>query len=147
MTDDLPIEVRSAATERVPVRTLYEILALRAETFVVEQDCVYLDLDGRDLEPETLQVWIGDPVVGSLRLLTEPDGSVKIGRVVVARSRRGEGIADVLMAAASRLADGRRVVLDAQSRLAGWYERLGFRRVGEDFLEDGIAHTPMQRLP
>ena len=90
--------------------TVYEILRLRSEIFVVEQECAYLDPDGRDLEPDARQLWItqDDAVVATLRLLHDDDGAVRIGRVATAPSARGAGLAAQLMTRALELAgDGR----------------------------------------
>jgi ElaA protein len=139
--------IRSAPTVELDVATLYSILRLRSEVFVVEQDCAYLDPDGRDLEPTTVQVWIESDgrVVATLRAMDEGDGSIRLGRVAVAASERGNGHADALMDHAIALAGTRPIVLDAQSHLAAWYERLGFTITGLDYIEDGISHTPMRR--
>ncbi|MCW2495475.1 GNAT family N-acetyltransferase [Jatrophihabitans sp.] len=127
--------------------TLYKILRLRSDVFVVEQECVYLDLDGRDLEPSARQVWAeeDDEVLAGLRLLVDADGSARIGRVVTAPSARGAGHAAALMQRALELSVGVPVVLEAQSHLAGWYARFGFEVSGPDYVEDGIPHTPMRR--
>jgi ElaA protein len=127
--------------------TLYAILRLRSEVFVLEQNCVYLDPDGRDLEPLARQLWIcdGEAILANLRLLRDPDGSARIGRVVTAPSARGAGLAAQLMLRAIELSAGRAVVLEAQSQLADWYARFGFEVSGAQYLEDDIAHTPMRR--
>jgi ElaA protein len=149
-SSELP--VRSGYVDQLPARTLYRILALRGGVFVVEQECCYADLDGRDLEPGATLLWIvggsggpDDEVLATLRVLDEPDGSVRIGRVATAAAARGRGLAGALLAEALRLAGTRSVRLDAQSHLAGWYEGYGFVRDGGDFVEDGIPHTPMRR--
>jgi ElaA protein len=126
--------------------TLYAILKLRSEVFVVEQACVYLDPDGRDAEPGARHLWFeenGD-VVCALRLLDDGDGVHRIGRVVTAPARRGRGLARQLTEHAVGLACGA-VVLDAQSYLVDWYTTLGFAVDGAEFLDDGIPHTPMRR--
>jgi ElaA protein len=141
------VDVRlSAAADLDPV-TLYRILALRSDVFVVEQDCAYLDPDGRDLEPEALQLWIerDGNVLATLRLLLDDPGTVRIGRVATARAARGGGLAALLMRRALELAGERTVVLGAQAYLAEWYARFGFVRDGADYLEDGILHVPMIR--
>jgi ElaA protein len=124
---------------------------LRQDVFVVEQDCPYPDLDGRDLEPGTRHLVLtsaaGD-VAGTLRILD--DGATwRIGRVVLATSARGQGLSNEMMTAAvaacSDLDATRDVVLAAQAPLAGWYATFGFERDGDDFLEDDIPHTPMRR--
>ncbi|MBU1800912.1 MAG: GNAT family N-acetyltransferase [Actinobacteria bacterium] len=125
---------------------VYAIARLRQDAFVVEQECPYPDLDGRDLEPGTGHVLLreGGDLIGYARVLD--DGPRwRIGRVVLARSARGRGLADVVMRAALEGAAGRDVVLDAQAPLAPWYGTHGFEVSGPEFLEDGIAHLPMRR--
>jgi ElaA protein len=141
------VEARVASTHELDARTLYEILRLRSAVFVVEQDCVYLDTDGRDLEPGARQFWIadGDAVLATLRLLEDPDGAARIGRVATAAVARGQGLAGRLVTRALDVAGPRDVVLDAQAHLAGWYAGFGFVRDGADFVEDGIPHIPMRR--
>ncbi|MDP3967769.1 MAG: GNAT family N-acetyltransferase [Nocardioides sp.] len=144
-------DVRCASLAALDAATAYAIWRLRSEVFVVEQDCVYLDLDGRDAEPTTLHWWVpgGSPgqVAAYLRVLaTDEPGEARIGRVVTAPLRRGEGLAGALVAAsvADLVARGAtRVTIDAQSHLEGWYGGFGFRRTGAEFLEDGIPHVPM----
>ncbi len=138
--------IRVAATSELDATTLYRLLALRAEVFVLEQNCVYLDQDGRDLEPGARQLWVqdGDTVLATLRLLREADGSARIGRVATAAGFRGRGLAAGLVARALQLSDTVDVVLDAQAHLEQWYARFGFVRDGADFTEDGIPHVPMR---
>ncbi len=131
--------------------TAYAVWRLRQDVFVVEQECPYPDLDGRDDEPGTRHVLLRDDgqpdragVLGYARVLDEGD-VWRIGRVVLARAVRGQGLAEPLMRTALQVAQDRDVVLDAQSPLAGWYAGLGFVPDGEEFLEDGIPHTPMRR--
>jgi ElaA protein len=140
------VQVRDAVVAALDPVTLYRILALRSDVFVVEQDCVYADLDGRDLEPEARQLWIEQDgaVVATLRLLRDPDGRARIGRVATAASARGSGLAAVLMNRALELAGDREIVLDAQTYLFDWYVRFGFVRDGADYVEDGIPHLPMR---
>ncbi|TQL66570.1 ElaA protein [Nocardioides albertanoniae] len=126
-------------------KTAYALWQLRQEIFIVEQDCPYPDLDGRDHEPGTLHVVLsdGDRVAGTARILD--DGDVwRIGRVVLAPAYRGKGLSDVMMTAAVEATSDRAVVLDAQAPLAGWYATFGFVKDGEEFLEDGIPHIPMR---
>ncbi|MFY1633076.1 GNAT family N-acetyltransferase [Solwaraspora sp. WMMB335] len=126
--------------------TLYRLLRLRVDVFVVEQQCPYPELDGRDTEASTRHVWLSrdDAVVAYLRVLDEST-AVRIGRVVVAAAERGRGHAGRLMAAALRLAGARTCVLEAQAHLAGFYRRFGFTVTGARYVEDGIAHVPMRR--
>lgn len=141
------MDVRDAPLVELDPATLYRILALRAAVFVVEQDCAYLDPDFRDLEPGARQLWVerDGEVVATLRILPDPGGRVRIGRVATAQSVRGSGLAAALMRRALELAGDREIVLGAQTYLEKWYERLGFVRDGADYLEDGIPHLPMRR--
>jgi ElaA protein len=127
--------------------TAYRLLALRSAIFVVEQDCPYLDPDGRDLEPDALQLWAehDGEIVSTLRLLHDADGRARIGRVATAVSARGSGVAGRLMARALELAGERELVLDAQTYLQAWYGRFGFVVSGPEYVEDGIPHVPMRR--
>jgi ElaA protein len=135
------LEARAGELGAAP---LYGILRLRAEVFVVEQDCVYLDPDGRDLEPSTRHLWVEEDghVIACLRVLREPDGASSIGRVVTTPAQRSRGLAAALVKQA--LVDAPRPVrIHAQSYLVDWYGRFGFTPSGAEFLDDGILHTPM----
>ena len=126
--------------------TAYEAWRLRQDVFVVEQECPYPDLDGRDPEPGTRHVLLheDETLIGYTRVLDD-DPEWRIGRVVLARGGRGRGLAGMLMHTAMQVCPGRDVVLDAQTPLAGWYGSLGFTVDGPEFLEDGIPHVPMRR--
>ena len=139
--------VHDAVLSEIDPVTLYRILQLRSDVFVVEQDCVYLDQDGRDAEPDARQLWIerDGAVVATLRLLVDPDGTRRIGRVATARTARSGGLAADLMRRALDISAGASVVLEAQTYLVGWYEQFGFERSGAEYVEDGIPHTPMRR--
>jgi ElaA protein len=145
--DDGAAAVHAAAFADLDPRTAYLLWQLRVDVFVVEQQCAYRELDGRDPEPSARHVWAeqdGVPV-GYLRVLAEPDGSRRIGRVCVAAGARGRGWAARLMQRALSEVGRARCVLDAQAHLAGWYARWGFEAAGEEFVEDGIPHLPMAR--
>lgn len=144
----MPATLRSASPEELSTRLAYEILKLRVDVFVVEQNCAYAELDGRDLEPEARWLWAteGGLVVATLRLLLDADGRRRIGRVATRAGSRSSGVASALMRAAIEEAGPTATVtLDAQSHLAGWYGRFGFAPSGPEFIEDGIAHLPMDR--
>ncbi len=137
--------VRVLSFDQLDARTAYDVWLLRQSVFVVEQACPYPDLDGRDPEPGTRHVLLttDEALTGYLRLLDDGD-ELRIGRVVLARSARGQSLADDLMRAALAECDDRPVVLDAQSPLRSWYERFGFEVDGPEFLEDDIPHLPMR---
>jgi len=140
------VRVLVAGLDELPVRTAYDVWRLRQQVFVVEQDCPYPDLDGRDLEDSTRHVVLleGAAVVGTLRVLDDGDWS-RIGRVVVAPAARGRGLAAVLMERALELCGDREVRLDAQTGLTAFYEGYGFVVTGPEFDEDGVMHVPMTR--
>jgi ElaA protein len=149
------LEFRVASFADLPARTLHDLLRLRVDVFVVEQECAYPEIDGRDVEPGTRHLWFardGRPVA-YLRLLAEPDGAgepggvARIGRVVVARDARGQGLAARLMTEALTVVGSRPCVLAAQSHLVGFYARFGFTPSGPEYVEDGIPHVPMRRDP
>lgn len=131
--------------------TLYELLRLRVEVFVVEQHCPYPELDGRDLLRETRHFWLtGDEgeVISSVRLVEEHhDGRTlfRIGRVCTAAAHRGRGHTNRLMQAALAEVGDSACHLNAQSYLTGMYSGHGFVVSGPEFLEDGIPHVPMVR--
>jgi ElaA protein len=134
--------------DQLDIATLYAILRLRSEVFVVEQDCPYQDIDGRDLESATVHVWItvdGPRPLAYLRILEEPDGDARIGRVCVSPVARRRGHAGTLMAAALDVIGARESVLDAQSYAIELYANAGFVQDGPEFVEDGIPHVPMRR--
>lgn len=144
---DLPrLKIVGVPFAHLDPETVYLICRARQDVFVVEQECPYPDLDGRDLEPGTRHVLMlaDDTLIGYARVLD--DGDVwRIGRVLLAPDARGQGLAGPIMDTALNLSKGRDVVLDAQSPLVPWYASFGFAVDGPEFLEDGIPHTPMRR--
>jgi ElaA protein len=139
-------EVHEAHLDELTPRTLLGILAVRQDVFVVEQNCVYADIDGRDADAETLQLWIEDSagrVLSTLRLLPEAGGGHRIGRVATLTAARGRGYSGALLKRAIELAE-LPIVMSAQSYLVDWYARFGFEVCGERWVEDGIEHAPMR---
>ena len=139
-------ELRVASFRDLDTTTLYAMLKLRGEVFVVEQKCVYADLDGRDTEPGTRHVWLARDaeILAYLRILD--DGArERIGRVLTAPAARGTGLAQRLMAEALTVIGNRPSVLDAQAHLVRFYSRFGYVPTGPEYLEDGIPHVPMAR--
>ncbi|MEU1836910.1 GNAT family N-acetyltransferase [Micromonospora chersina] len=143
----MPVESHLASFAELDARTFHDLLRLRIDVFVVEQSCPYPELDGRDVEPGTRHLWLtrdGD-VVAYLRILADPDGTARIGRVVVAPAARGAGLAGTLMTEALAVVGGGPCVLEAQTHLVGFYTGHGFAVSGPGYVEDGIPHTPMRR--
>jgi len=130
---------------------LYELIRLRVDVFVVEQNCPYAELDGLDLNAHHV---LGHDEEGRLmacaRILPPDHGGLPhIGRVVVHPSARGKGLAHELMTfsldALHRIHGTRRSELAAQAHLAGFYAAHGYERIGATYDLDGIPHMDMRR--
>ncbi|WP_198586851.1 GNAT family N-acetyltransferase [Glycomyces xiaoerkulensis] len=140
-------EIRQGRFAELDGATVFGIVRLRQDVFVVEQHCAYPDLDDNDTDPATVHFWAGDGAapVACLRLLRDPEGR-RIGRVCCTPSERGQGLSGKLLTAALQEAGPEvEIVLDSQTYAAGFYRRFGFVEDGEEFLEDGILHVPMRR--
>ena len=126
---------------------LQGLLRLRVDVFVVEQRCAYAEVDGRDLDPGTVHVVAGpaDAPLAYLRLLTEPGGERRIGRVCTAATARGRGWSRRLMEAALQEVGDAPCVLSAQAHLVGLYGGFGFAPSGPGYDWDGVPHVPMRR--
>jgi ElaA protein len=132
---------------------LYQLLRLRSEVFVVEQNCVFLDMDNKDQQCWHLLGWDGDLLAASTRLV--PPGmayaEMSIGRVVSSPHLRGKGIGRELMLesikAAHELFGKNNIRIGAQLYLEKFYQSLGFHTDGDVYLEDGIKHVEMLYRP
>ncbi|HIP75736.1 MAG TPA: GNAT family N-acetyltransferase [Psychromonas hadalis] len=134
---------------------LYDLLTLRAEVFVVEQDCPYLDLDGKDRHSETRHLLFVDEqqnLHAYSRVLAPKItfDETSIGRVLVKESARGSGLAHRLMKQSISLSQllwvEHNIKISAQCYLIEFYQRHGFKVVSEMYLEDGLEHVEMLRL-
>lgn len=141
------MELHVKRFDELSAAELYAILKLRVEVFMLEQRCLYPELDG--LDRDALHVWLSDAdgVAAYLRILDRGVRSdfVTIGRVIAARRRCGLGTAvmrEGIRAARERFGGGP-VYVEAQTYAQPFYERLGFRRISEPFDEDGIPHVKM----
>lgn len=142
----MAIKVKSF--DELTAKELYEILRVRFEVFVMEQECVYLDPDGVD--EYSLHVFEQNEtgkVTAYLRLIPSENGTVKIGRVLTTERGTGNGkrLLEVAMQVAREQMGARHLTMEAQSHAIGFYEKLGFHAVGEEFLDAGIPHQNMER--
>lgn len=132
--------------EQLTVDELYEILELRSAVFVVEQNCVYQDVDGTDRR--SLHVFLKDDsgILSYARVFAKDDHTVQIGRVVSRDRRRGYGrqVLQECMRQAEQYFHADTIYLEAQTYARPFYEAEGFRQISEEFLEDGIPHIGMQ---
>ena len=125
-------------------------LAVREQVFIVEQGVTPAgDRDGRDGEALQLVAVSEDgAVIGTCRLLLEPDGTAKFGRLAVLSEHRGRGVGAALLAEAereARAAGARRIGLHAQTDALALYERSDYTPYGERFDEEGIEHLGMEK--
>lgn len=139
--------------EELSLEELYKIIELRQEVFVVEQNCVYQDLDNKDQDSWHLMGWNDEKqLVAYLRLM--PEGlsyadHASIGRVVTAQKVRKQGAGKELMKRALEVAEKLfpkcTLKISAQVYLLKFYNSFGFEAVGAEYLEDGIPHIAMIR--
>ena len=128
---------------------LYQILRLRSEVFVVEQDCVYQDIDNKDQNAIHLYYKENDQIVAYTRIFKAGDyyENPCIGRVVVSKKNRGNDLGKKIMIDSMEYIKqnikGEKIELSAQKYLDKFYKDLGFYKIGEDYLEDGIPHQRM----
>ncbi len=135
--------------DALSLEELHGILQLRSEVFVVEQECIYQDVDGKD--PKALHVFgkKSGRIAAYTRCFAPGDyfEEASIGRVAVAASERKYGYGyDIMNASIQAIKDHYNtttIKLSAQMYLTRFYENLGFEKIGEEYLEDGIPHIQM----
>jgi len=131
------------------VSELYELLKLRTEIFVVEQECIYQDMDGKDSLAVHLLGKEDEKIIAYTRIFGPGDyyDQPCIGRVVVDKKRRGEEKGKAIMEASIKYVKenyiNKKIILSAQKYLEKFYKDLGFFVEGEEYLEDGIPHQRM----
>ena len=148
------IQWKIKSFSRLGIDELYELLKLRVDVFVVEQNCPYPEMDDKDRHPETLHLAgrrKDGELMAYLRIL--PPGlsfkEVSIGRVVVAKESRRQGISDIMIKKAlgqiNRIWPNENIRIGAQVYLKKFYEFHGFEAASESYFEDGIPHIDMIR--
>jgi len=130
---------------------LYAVLQLRAEVFVVEQDCVYQDIDGKDDLALHVLGYKAEKLVAYTRIFPPYTYFEKasIGRVVIKETERahkyGYDLMETSIKAVKDHFNATTIKISAQTHLKRFYENLGFTQVGEGYLEDGIPHIGMMK--
>ena len=141
-----PVIIKSF--EELNKTELYQIAQLRIAVFIVEQDCPYPDLD--DMDQESLHVWIrdGNEIVSYLRIT--PPGlrfvEPSLGRIVTKQNYRSKGFAENLIKQAINYIYAEKpeaIRISAQSYLEKYYEKFGFFKASDEYLEDNIPHIEM----
>lgn len=145
---NLEIKLHKKTFAELTLDELYELLRVRSEVFVVEQNCVYQDMDGDD--KQSIHLWLtkGDKIVALARVC--PAGvhlnEISIGRVITTERSKGYGeqIMRAAIAAAVEHFGAKLIEIEAQEYAQGFYEKVGFRRVSDVFMLDNIPHIRMQ---
>jgi ElaA protein len=143
------LEIKIKSFEDLSTSELYELLRLRAEVFIVEQDCVYQDIDGKDDEALHVLGFCNGELVSYTRCFAPGIyfEEAAIGRVVVKSTFRKKDYGhEILKASVKAIAaeyDTAVIKLSAQTYLVNFYESHGFQKIGEGYLEDGIPHIAM----
>jgi len=145
------IEIKVKSFQELTTKELYDLLQLRSEVFVVEQDCVYQDIDGKDQNALHVLGYKDEHVVAYTRLF-KPGyyfDEASIGRVVVKLSERqhkyGYDIMNTSIEAIKSHYHVNTIKISAQTYLKRFYNTLEFIEIGEEYLEDGIPHIAMIR--
>lgn len=149
--NNLRIECKAFA--ELSVDELYEILALRSEVFVVEQNCIFLDLDYKDQKAMHLMGYDNNnQLMAYTRLFDESvyyQGFLSIGRVVASPKGRGAGYGREIFGKSvekiQELFGEKPIKIGAQAYLESFYASFGFESINEDYIEDGIPHKMMVR--
>ena len=121
------------------------IFSLRSEVFIVEQDCVYQDIDGNDQKAKHVLGKKNNEIIAYARIFKAGDyfKEASFGRAVVKKSERGKGIGDELVVSSIKNIPEKEIKISAQSYLKSFYGKHGFAAKGDEYLEDGIPHTAM----
>ena len=145
------IEVQAKYFKDLSNDELHDLLQLRSEVFVVEQNCVYQDVDGKDKQALHVLGFKNDKIVAYTRIFKPGDyyTEASIGRVVVIKSERkykyGYDIMKASLDVIKEQFNTSSVTLSAQVYLKHFYNNLGFKEVGEEYLEDDIPHIKMMK--
>lgn len=138
-----------AAFNELSLEELYKILFLRNEVFIVEQNCVYQDIDNKDSKAIHIMLFKNEALVAYARVFKPGDyfKEASIGRVVVSKSKRNLNLGKKLMKKAISYINKDlllfKIEISAQLYLKKFYESLGFVSIGEEYLEDDIPHIKM----
>lgn len=145
------LEIKVKTFEELTKHELYDALQLRSEVFVVEQDCVYQDIDGKDQKSIHVLGFKNNKLIAYTRIFKPGDyfNEASIGRVVVAKNERqfkyGYDIMEASILAIKQYYNQTLIKISAQCYLKQFYTNLGFKAMGEEYLEDDIPHIAMFR--
>ena len=139
------MEISVKKFDELTKKELYEVLKARCRVFVVEQTCPYLDPDGKDYEAYHLLAQENGEIKAYLRFFKKDRDTLQMGRVLTLARKTGLG--NLIIPAAVEYIKNNlpesKIFIEAQTYATGFYAKFGFKVRGEEFLEDGIPHTPM----
>jgi len=143
------LQIQVKKFNELTIDQLYELLQLRSQVFVVEQDCVYQDIDSKDQKSLHILGLKNNKIIAYTRIFRPGDyfNEASIGRVVVAENERkfkyGHQIMKASIAAIAAHFNTATIIISAQTYLKKFYNNLGFNQIGDGYLEDGIPHIAM----
>lgn len=143
------LKIKIKIFNELTTQELYDLLQLRSEIFVIEQDCVYQDIDGKDQKALHVLGFKNNKLVAYARIFKPEDyfKEASIGRVLVSKNERqhkyGYDIINASIKAVKDFYNETKIILAAQTYLKSFYNNLGFIEKGEEYLEDGIPHIEM----
>ncbi|MFY0627649.1 MAG: GNAT family N-acetyltransferase [Reichenbachiella sp.] len=142
------MNIEVVSFEQLDNETLYQILKLRVDVFVVEQNCPYPELDNKDQNAKHFFIKEGNEIVAYLRTYFKNENVLTIGRIITHIKHRGGGLSRQLINKAIETADKttKSLFLQGQTHLQSFYESFGFEKISDSYLEDGIPHIDMELL-
>ena len=150
MPQSLPIIYNWYQFQDLDTKQLYELLKLRQDVFIIEQKCIYADMDQLDFKCLHLLGYEGNNLVAYLRLMPaefHSSGNIAFGRIIAVSNKRGSGLGKSLLQQAmcyvAETHPQQRIQLAAQCYLQGFYEKFDFEAMSEPYDEDGIPHIDM----
>lgn len=134
--------------EKMPATELYQVLKLRQDIFIIEQTCIYDDIDDRDQQSDHLLLKESNSLIAYSRIVPpgEKFKEVSVGRIVVRKQDRGKGLGKMIITEALdwiRNRNYNQVRIEAQAHLKAYYEEMGFKTASDIYDEDGIPHLQM----
>ena len=142
------MDIKIKPWEKLTSKEINDIFSLRSEVFIVEQNCAYQDVDGKDELADHVMLYVEDELVGYTRVFVENTyfKEASFGRAVVKKKHRGEGYGHLLVDKSLEELKAKKqspIKISAQSYLKEFYTSHGFLAKGDEYMEDGIPHTAM----
>lgn len=142
------MEFKAKLFSELSLKELYEIIKSRAEIFLLEQNIICQDLDGKDYESMHCFIWENERAIACLRafLSDEKEKIVTVGRVLTLQHKNGLG-RDLMQKSLEKIKEHfscKKILIHAQTHAIGFYEKFGFEVVSDEFMEEGVMHVTME---